>query len=51
MKQPGALDAHTAEVSPPARGRGLKRYCPTLVALDAYLSPPARGRGLKHLVR
>jgi len=33
-------------MSPPARGRGLKRF----VALDILLairSPPARGRGLK----
>jgi len=34
-------------VSPPARGRGLKRCCDTSHT-GAGESPPARGRGLKH---
>jgi len=34
-------------MSPPARGRGLKRIEP-LNPATAFMSPPARGRGLKH---
>ena len=35
-------------VSPPARGRGLKRQANAHIAAT-QASPPARGRGLKHL--
>ena len=36
-------------VSPPARGRGLKRNQPEASATLLLQSPPARGRGLKLL--
>jgi len=46
LKQNPDLNRHLGNMSPPARGRGLKPLVRDMVARTKR-SPPARGRGLK----
>ena len=46
MKHNGLLAVVCLQMSPPARGRGLKPP-PKIEFLIKLVSPPARGRGLK----